>query len=183
MSASPIRDRTSWWCATLIFVWMPQNTFYRLFYLAPLIFILTPQANRAGVFLVAALLLWNFTFLIYPESRVEFNAPLRFALAQHDSWPPGSAIVFHRFHPDLWTISYFNQQAAWMGWERADMAELERDLAYARSQNKPLWLEQTAYDFLSETPAGRIWLSDHEKPAELVRFQDKKHEFVFHSIR
>ena len=117
------------------------------------------------------------------ESRAEFNAPLRFALAQHDSWPPGSAIVFHRFHPDLWTISYFNPQAAWMGLERADLGEMERDLAYARSQSKPLWVEETAYELVAGTTQGRKWLMDHERRDELVRFQDAKHEFVFHSIR
>jgi hypothetical protein len=172
-----------------LFFWMPQNTFYRLFYLAPLVLILAmglenaPQIRRAGFSFAAVLLLWNFVFLTYPESRAEFNAPLRFALAQHDSWPPGSAIVFHRFHPDLWTISYFNQQAAWFGLERDDLGEMDRDLAYARSQNQPLWVEQTAYDLVEETPAGRKWLAEHEHPEELLRFKDEKHEFVFHSIR
>ncbi len=129
------------------------------------------------------MLLWNFTFLTYPESRVQFNSPLRFALAQHDAWPPGSAIVFHTFHPDLWTISYFNQQAAWMSLERADVIQMERDLDYAHSQKQPLWVEQTAYELVDATPQGRQWLMEHERPGELVRFRDEKHEFVFHSMR
>jgi hypothetical protein len=112
--------------------------------LAPLILMLvmslkdTPQIHRIGFSFAAVLLLSNFVFLVYPESREEFNAPLRFALAQHDAWPAGSAIVFHRFHPDLWTISYFNPQASWIGLEQADVGQMERDLAYARSQRKPL---------------------------------------------
>jgi hypothetical protein len=172
-----------------LFFWMPQNTFYRLFYLAPLVLTLVMSLDDAvrihwaGLSFAAVLLLSNFVFLTYPESRAEFNAPLRFALAQHDSWPPGSAIVFHRFHPDLWTISYFNPQAAWMGLERADLGEMERDLAYARSQSKPLWVEETAYELVAGTTQGRKWLMDHERRDELVRFQDAKHEFVFHSIR
>jgi len=175
--------------AAFLFFWMPQNTFYRLFYLAPLVLILAmalddaPQVHRAGFLFAAVLLLWNFLFLAYPESRAEFNVPLRFALAQHDAWPSGSAIVFHRFHPDLWTISYFNPQAAWMGLERADLSDMERDLAYARSQNKPLWVEQTAYEFVAGTAEGRKWLMEHERVDELLRFKDEKHEFVFHSIR
>jgi len=168
---------------------MPQNTFYRLFYLAPLVLLLasmladSPQANRAGFSFAAVLLLWNFVFLTYPESRPEFNAPLRFAFAQHDAWPPGSAIVFHRFHPDLWTISYFNQQAAWIGLDRADLGDIEHDLEYAHSQNKPLWVEETAYDLVAGTPDGKKWLMEREHPDELVRFKDEKHEFIFHSIR
>jgi hypothetical protein len=166
-----------------LFFWMPQNTFYRLFYLAPLIVILAPQANRAAALLAAVMLLWNFAFLIYPESRTEFNVPLRFALAQHDAWPSGSAIVFHRFHPDLWTISYFNPQAAWIGLDNPDLNQMEHDLAYARGNNKPLMVEQTAYELLEGTPDGRQWLAEHERPAELVRFKDEKHEFVFHAMR
>lgn len=166
-----------------LFFWMPQNTFYRLFYLAPLIVLLAPQATRAATLFAAAMLLWNFAFLIYPESRIQFNAPLRFALAQHDAWPSGSAIVFHRFHPDLWTISYFNPQAAWIGLDRADLNDIDRDLAYARGHDKPLWVEETAYELLNGSADGRQWLAEHERPAELVRFKDQRHEFVFHAMR
>ncbi|HUA19608.1 MAG TPA: hypothetical protein VMB25_12750 [Bryobacteraceae bacterium] len=172
-----------------LFFWMPQNTFYRLFYLAPLVFLAATvledvlKNHLAGFAFAAVLLLWNFVFLAYPQSRVQFNAPLRFALAQHHSWPPGSAIVFHTFHPDLWTISYFNQQAAWMTLERADVTQMDRDLDYAHSQKQPLWVEQNAYQLLDGTPQGREWLMEHERPRELVRFQDERHAFMFHSMR
>lgn len=165
-----------------LFFWMPQNTFYRLFYLAPLVMILLPEASRVGSWFVVVLALWNFAFLVYPESRVEFNAPLRFAMAQHDKWPPGTPIVFERFHPDLWTISYFNPQASWIGMEQADLGALDRDLVYAHDHNQPLWLEQTAYDLFDRSPDGQAWLKAHERPAELVRFKDQKHEFVFHAM-
>jgi hypothetical protein len=166
-----------------LFFWMPQNTFYRLFYLAPLIALLAPRSSHAGWLVVAVLMLWNFAFLVYPESRPAFNAPLRFALAQHDAWPAGSPIVFHRYHPDLWTISYFNQQASWIGLGSADLGQMEHDLDYAHRQAKPLWVEETAYELLDGTPAGRQWLRSHERRDELVRFADAKHEFVFHSMR
>jgi len=183
---TPPRPALIWWVAiyvAFLFFWMPQNTFYRLFYLAPLILILTPRANRAGAMFAAVILLWNFAFLVYPESHPGFNAPLRFALAQQARWPAGSAIVFHRFHPDLWTISYFNPQASWIGLDGPDLSEIERDLDYAHSQNKPLWVEETAYNLLAASPDGRQWLMKHEHPEELVRFKDEKHEFVFHSMR
>src|SRR5581483_12413031 len=101
-----------------LFFWMPQNTFYRLFYLAPLITLLVAvlprwPASHAGRLLPAVLLLWNFVFVAYPQSHPEYNAPLQFALSERNTWPPGTPIVFHNFHPDLWTISYFTPQAAW----------------------------------------------------------------------
>jgi hypothetical protein len=175
--------------AAFLFFWMPQNTFYRLFYLPPLIAILATMLRHAPMtrivvwLFVPVLSLWNFVFLVYPESRSEFNVPLRFGLAQQNAWPPGTPIMFHRFHPDLWTISYFNQQAAWIGIEQPDLNELERNLEYARSERKPLWLEATAYDLIAANPEGRRWLAMHERPGELRKFRDKKHEFRFHCVR
>ncbi len=172
-----------------LFFWMPQNTFYRLFYLAPLIAMAALAIHSAkdtrlpGWLLVTALFLWNFTFVIYPQSRIESNAALSFALAQHDHWPPGTPIAFHRFHPDLWTISYFNPQAVWIGLDRCDIAELDRNLEYARKQHEPLWLEATAFDLISADAEGRRWLAEHEKPNELILFRDPKHEFRFEAAR
>lgn len=175
--------------AAFLFFWMPQNTFYRLYYLPPLIALLTIPVTatldirRAGQFLAASLFLWNFTFFIYPQSRVESNTPLRFALAQSDGWPRGTAILFHDFGPDLWTISYFNPQVAWIGLERPDIAQLEHDLKYARDQHQALWLEASAYDLLASNPIGRSWLARHEQPAELIRVREGKYEFRFHCAR
>ncbi len=170
-----------------LFVWMPQNTFYRLFYLAPLVLSVGCAVERARVdrllpWMVCGLLfMWNLTFAIYPQSRVENNAALRFALAQHEHWPAGTPIAYHTFHPDLWTISYFNQQAAWIGLDRRDLASLDRSLADARQRGQRLWLEATAYDFLSADSAGRRWLAAHPAPA-LLRFRDRKHDFRFYAV-
>ncbi|MGD0666974.1 MAG: hypothetical protein ABSB23_05410 [Bryobacteraceae bacterium] len=173
--------------AAFLFVWMPQNTFYRLFYLAPLVLGVCCAVERARAdrllpwTMCGVLFLWNLTFAIYPQSRVENNPPLRFALAQHEHWPPGTPIAFHTFHPDLWTISYFNQQAAWIGLDKMDLGRLDRSLTDARQRGQPLWLEATAYDFLSADPAGRRWLASHPAPA-LSDFRDRKHEFRFYRV-
>ncbi len=171
--------------AAFLFFWMPQNTFYRMFYLAPLVLLAAVwlQGTRALPFLAAALFLWNAAFFIVPESRVANNPPLRFALEQHDHWPPGVPIVFHIFHPDLWTISYFNQQAAWIGFPTRDLALLDRNLASARSIGQSLWIEATAYDFLSATEEGRRWLQQHEDRSRDVDFRDHTREFRFYAMR
>ena len=180
-----------WTCVYLafLFFWMPQNTFYRLFYLPPLIAIFAVAIRYAlnlrwaGWLFVASLFLWNFTFLIYPQSRIESNAALHFALAEHDHWPAGTPVVFHHYPSDLWTISYFNPQAAWIGLDRYDPAQLDRDLQYARDQHTPLWLEASAFDLIASDPDGRRWLIDHLKPAEGILFHDAKHEYRFYAAR
>ncbi len=166
-----------------LFFWMPQNTFYRLFYLAPLVFLAAGRVNRRLLrLLCAALFLWNAVFLIYPQSRVENNVPLRFALAQRDRWPSGTPIAFHQFHPDLWTISYFNPQASWIGLPAMDVALLERSRADAGQRGQPLWLEATAYDLAIADEAGRRWLASHPV-TQTVRFKDPRHEYRFYEVR
>lgn len=185
----PPKDLLLWVAvyAAFLFVWMPQNTFYRLFYLAPLVLTACCAVGRARVdrllpwMICAVLFLWNLVFAIYPQSRVENNATLRFALEQRENWPPGTPIAFHEFHPDLWTISYFNQQAAWIGLDKLDLGRLNQSLADARRQGQTLWLEATAYEFLSADPEGRRWLASHPV-AGLLRFRDRKHDFQFHAV-
>lgn len=175
--------------AAFLFVWLPQNTFYRLFYLPALIMIVAtmlrdgPRTRRATWLFVPVVLLWNFVFAIYPQSRPQFNEPLRFALAAQKIWAAGTPIVFHRFHPDLWIISYFNPQGSWIGIERSDVGQLEQELGRARSQKSPLWLEETAYSLISANPDGQRWLAVHERPGELLEFRDEKHHFRFHCLR
>lgn len=166
--------------AAFLFFWMPQNTFYRLFYLAPLVLL---AVNRYAAVLAAALFLWNAAFFIVPQARAANNPPLAFALRQHDRWPPGVPIVFHTFHPDLWTISYFNQQAAWIGFLEVDLPLLDRNLAAGGAIGQPLWVEGTAYDFLSGSEEGRGWLRRHADASRDVVYREHGREFRFYAMR
>jgi hypothetical protein len=107
-----------------LFVWEPYNTFYRLFYLVPLVTLLALATRHAParplVLLAAALACWNFAQFIYPNTRIENNAPLAAALQQQRQWPPGTGVIYGKFVPDLWTISYFNPQVSWIAMERPD---------------------------------------------------------------
>jgi len=173
--------------AAFLLFWMPQNTFYRLFYLAPLIAALFLATKRSpellGWLFAAAMFLWNLTFVTYPQSQITFNAPLRFAMAQREKWTPGTPIVFHDFNADLWTIAYFSPETAWISLDRPDLVQLDRDLEYARQRREPLWLEAGAYALIASSSEGRRWLAEHERPGELIRFRDAKHEYRFYSAR
>ncbi len=189
--AQPSTDLLLWLgiYVAFLFFWMPQNTFYRLFYLAPLVVVLCSAVRAMSIdraiprLALSFLILWNFVSLVYPQSRSESNPPLRFALEQNPRWPAGTPIVFHQFHPDLWTISYFNQQAAWIGLDHVDLAQLDQDLAYAHRQNQPLWMEATAWDLLTADPAGREWLVSHAVPQGTLVYKDSGREFRFYQLR
>jgi len=164
---------------------MPQNTFYRMFYLAPLILVIAGwrRGPRVLPILAAALFLWNAAFYIVPKSRAANNPPLDFALKQRAQWPAGVPIVFHTFHPDLWTISYFNPQVAWIGFLSVDIPLLDRNLAAAQSLGQPLWVEATAYDFLTSTDDGRRWISEHQDPSRNIDFSERNRRFRFYAMR
>lgn len=130
-----------------LFVWEPYNTFYRLFYLTPLVVLLAVAVRalsaRPLLSMAAALLCWNFCAYIYPNTRVEKNPLLTFALAQQKQWPPGTGIIFGQLVPDLWTISYFNPQVSWISLEEPDPAQVaDRAAQFARSGGK-LYLDWT----------------------------------------
>jgi hypothetical protein len=187
--SAPAPDLLIWVGIYIVFLffWLPGNTFYRLFYLPPLVVIAccAVRNHRVDRFLPAlfcgAIFLWNFVFLIYPQSLIKNNPILQFALAQHQQWPPGSVIAFHRFEPDLWTISYFNPQASWIGLDALDLGRLEQYLADARQRHQPLWLDASAYEFISSNPDGRQWLAS--RGAALFEVRDPKHDFRFYELR
>ena len=127
--------------AGFLYFWEPHNTFYRLFYLVPLIGIIAvatravPARHLAS--LAAALLCWNFFQYIYPNTRIENNPPLAAAFEWHKRWPPGTGVIYSKFVPDLWTISYFNPQVSWMAVQSPDPAGVAARAAdFARDGGK-----------------------------------------------
>jgi hypothetical protein len=106
-----------------LFFWLPQNTFYRLFYLPALVLLLglaLAAVRRVGVrrtyvvaLFVAAVSLANFLFLIYPFSHVEKFPPLAFALERSREWPKGTVVYFGATNSDASLVRYFNPQTEW----------------------------------------------------------------------
>jgi hypothetical protein len=172
-----------WITAYFLFLlfWQPQNTFYRLFYLPPLIFLIAdcPWWHGRRVQLLALLsgivCVWNFTVAIYPHSRPEANEVLAFAFQRGPDWPEGSRIVFANSHSDLWLIKYFNPQVAWVDMPRPDLSSLEKGPGN-------LWLEKTAYDAIAASPGGPAWLERHIDPAQSKIFNSPSHHISYFKI-
>ena len=106
-----------------LFFWLPQNTFYRLFYLPALVLLLglaltalPPIASRRTyvvALFVAAVSLANFLFLIYPFSHVEKYPPLVFASEMRREWPAGTVVYYAANNSDAALVRYFNPQTDW----------------------------------------------------------------------
>jgi hypothetical protein len=150
-----------WAAAYLVFLffWLPQNTFYRLFYLPALILLLglalasiQPHGFRrtyATALFVVALGLANFLFLIYPFSHVEKYPPLALALQMNREWPPGTVVYYAAQNSDGALVRYFTPGTQW------------KQLPDQLPDEINGWLETTAIDRIIATDAGPGWLHVH----------------------
>ncbi len=151
-----------------LFFWLPQNTFYRVFYLPAIPILLGlalaafPHTASRRTFATAAFViaagLANFLFLIYPFSHVEKYPPLAFAFQLNREWPPGTVIYYGSQNSDEALVRYFNPGTEW----RLLSADLPVDTGAWPETGA--WLETSAIDRLSSTSEGARWLQSHTRP-------------------
>ena len=165
-----------------LFFWLPQNTFYRLFYLPALILLFglalssfknKASKSRALAAFVIAVAVANFLFLIYPFSRVEKYPPLAFALQMNHEWPPGTVIYYGAENSDEGLLRYFNPSTRW---KLLDPKSLEL-------LDGTAWLETTAIAQLASTREGARWLETHARKETLKELRDGAYEIRFIQIR
>lgn len=174
----------SWTAVYLVFLffWLPQNTFYRLFYLPALILLLGlalasfkgPRSWALAVF-VAAVALANFLFLIYPFSHVEKYPPLVFALQMNREWPAGTVIYYGAENSDEQLVRYFNPGTRWKRLDPKSLELLDREPG--------AWLETTAIAQLASIPEGARWLESHVRKESLKELNDGAFKIRFIQIR
>jgi hypothetical protein len=160
-----------------LFFWLPQNTFYRLFYLPGLILLLGLalaafqqeglRRTYATLLFVIAVGLANFLFLIYPFSHVEKYPPLGFALQMNGEWPAGTVIYYAGQNSDAALVRYFTPGTQW------------KQLPDRLPEETTGWLETTAIDRLSATPDGARWLSAHAVPASVRELNNGAYRIRF----
>lgn len=163
-----------------LFFWLPQNTFYRVFYLAGIIILLglalsavqTTASRRAfgtAAFVVAAGLA-NFLSVIYPYSHVEKYPPLEFAFEMNREWPRGTVVYYGAQNSDEALVRYFTPGTNWQ-------------LLPAEVPEKAgAWLETSAIDRLSSTPEGVRWLETHTHPDSLRELNNGAYRIRFIQI-
>ena len=148
--------------ALFLLFWMPQNTFYRLFYWPPLAMLsalwFSKRPRVAAVF-IPALVLWNFLFFVYPRSRPESNRVLTVAEAMRGVWKPGAIVFEGSFHTDNWLVWYFNPEVIFKDLDGDPVGEIE-----SAARMREVWLEQSGVARLRSTEGGPQWLTQHTRP-------------------
>jgi len=175
-----------------LFFWLPQNTFYRLFYLPGLIILFglrlasfksrTGKSRRFTAALVVAVALANFLFLIYPFSHVQKYPPLAFALEMNREWPTGTVVYYAAQNSDEDLIRYFNPSTRWQLLRAESLNALETEIVNIYSNGGTAWLETTAFDQLSATAEGTRWLETHARKESSRELNDKAYKIRFVQI-
>ena len=175
------------WVAVYIvflFFWLPQNTFYRLFYLPPLVLpagtALRKWGGRRALFAAAALLgVWNYLFYIHPNSLTENNALARAAVTMRSLWMPGTWVYEASLTPDNWVVFCFNPQVSFRNVDPAILTETTNDLKGFQEAGREAWIDQSGIDLLTADRAGNEWLKEHTRPEFQRDFSDGKHRVRF----
>ncbi|MBI2816843.1 MAG: hypothetical protein HYX72_07870 [Acidobacteria bacterium] len=174
--------------AVFLFFWLPGNTFYRLFYLPPLVLLggalwrrqqSTRQPVYAAALLAGMMAVANFTFAIFPNSRLESNPPLEFARRLDHFWRAGTLVYYGSFNTDDWTIRYFHPETTWRKFELSTGGAPQAPQMTAAGE---AWLDTTALDMLFSTADGLQWLAGHTPEKVRVELVNDRNRIVFQKV-
>ena len=171
-----------------LFFWLPQNTFYRLFYLPALIIVLglalasvknTRAETRALAAFVIAAALANFLFLIYPSSHAEKYPPLAFALQMNREWPPGAVVFYRNENSDVSLVRYFTPGTRWMRMHLKFMDDPNAEMKKIYDEGGTVWFETSTIDAFQSNPFGIQWLEMHARKETLRELNDGAYRIRF----
>jgi transmembrane protein TMEM260 (protein O-mannosyltransferase) len=173
-----------------LFFFIPQNTFYRLFYLPAIIVLLgtflAPEEAapnhvrryRAAVF-VALVMTANLAYSAYPYSLVQANPPLALSLEMNKAWPQSTIIYFATWNSDNSLVRYFNPQTVW---REVRPETLEKEIQGLQG-GASIWMDTTLIDLYQSTPEGRTWLETHTVRRPEYELVNSKYKLQFYQLR
>jgi hypothetical protein len=173
-----------------LFFFIPQNTFYRLFYLPAIIVLvgtfLAPfeaapnHVRRYRVAIFAALVaMANLTFYVYPYAQVQANPPLALALGMNESLPAGTVVYVATWNSDNYLVRYFNPQAVW----RVIKPEMLEKEMRESEKGESVWIDTTMIDHYRSTPEGRAWLETHTLRRPVHELVNSKYKLQFYQLK
>jgi hypothetical protein len=182
------------WIATyllFLFFFIPQNTFYRLFYLPAIILLagtfLAPyeaaknhvHRYRVAAF-VALLAIVNLTFSAYPYAKVSATPPLALALSMNKVWPQGTIIYFAAWNSDNSLVRYFNPGTVW---REVTQEMFEKEMRDSQTASASRWMDTTLIEIYQATPEGKRWLETHALRRPEHELVNSKFKLQFYQLR
>jgi hypothetical protein len=172
-----------------LFFFIPQNTFYRLFYLPAIIVlggtILAPheplpggvRRYRAPLF-VATMFAANLAFNTFPYAQIRTNPPLALALELNKVWPPGTVIYLAEWNSDNLLVKYFNPET---DWRIINRETLEQEVQNMKARDVASWIDTTLINQYSSTPDGARWLE--MRTTERRELVNDKYKLRFYRLK
>lgn len=164
----------TWWMLYVVFLffWIPQHTFYRMFYLPSMVLLAGAllsalKASDASAIrwrtalAVAIIALANFLFLIYPYARVRNETPLFLAEKMNQVWSPGTVIYYAMSSTDNTLFEYFNPATTWKKLGSIGTEEFESELREIYGTGGDAWLDSSAIAQLRRGDEGTKQLAGH----------------------
>ena len=174
-----------------LFFFIPQNVFYRLFYLPAIVLVVGAllaaiesapnhvRRYRAALFALA-MFFANLTFSQYPYTEVRANPPFGLALSLNKVWPIGTVVYFASGNTDGSLVRYFNPGTVWV---QVGSAEITRQLDQLPRAPRGAWLETTLVDQLEGTAEGRAWLAMHAMQRSDCELMNSKYRIRFYQLK
>ncbi len=191
--------RLAWLCVLwaavyilFLFFWIPQNTFYRMFYLPAVITLIGILLNkyrssdrifgRTALFVVIAGGA-NFLFFIYPYAQVRKETPLALALEMNKVWSPATVVYYSRIEADNRLVQYFNPATKWVKLENDTSAEkLDSELRRVYQNGGEVWMETFAISQFAKNNELSEWFNRHTAGQPQYKVNDPAYNVVFVKI-
>lgn len=173
-----------------LFFFIPQNTFYRLFYLPAIIvlvgtflapFEIAPnriRRYRAALF-VGLVLVANLTYSAYPYAQVRANPPLALALKMNEVWTPRTIVYFAKWNSDNSLVRYFNSSVVW---KEANCETIQREIPNLQKSGERAWIETTLIEDCRSTAEGTSWVELHTIRRPEFELVNNKYKLQFYEI-
>jgi hypothetical protein len=174
-----------------LFFFIPGNTFYRLFYLPPLIVIfgllISKGVSSEGqvrnwhlALLVSIVCLSNFLLFIRPYSQLRKDTPLAVAMEMNRKWTDKTVVFYDSFNSDNRLVKYFNPTTRWIQFNSVNKLETETRKVYLNGGT--VWLETTLVEKLKLSNPSNQQLSENLVEKERLELINKSYYLKFIQI-
>jgi hypothetical protein len=180
-----------WTAVYLIFLffWIPQNTFYRMFYLPAIIILLgillnkyrsPDEAGGRAALAVIIVAVSNFLFFIYPYAHVRTETPLSLAAKMNKIWSSKTVVYFSEINADNRLVQYFNPRSKWIKLtENIEPAQLDLEMQAIYDNGGEVWMETSALKKLAQSEESLNWTKQHIAGQPQHKINDPAYNLIF----
>jgi hypothetical protein len=198
--ALSIGSRSGWFVITwvgvfvlFLFFWLTSYPYYRLYYLPAVIAVLGGIIKQPGLpvmrerltmlsSFVCFMLLFNFTFFIYPYSKAEATPPISLALGARQVWNEDVLVLYKESTCDNWMMKYFNPHTTWRQVDITDRNNLDQELGNAVQSGRRVWLDTGILGRLERSTEAKQILLRHGRLSEPWGISNRKHHIQFANL-